>query len=149
MDNRRQARLVLLLIAPGGLAIAVAAVWLAITFHDPAGALFRQVLIIPALGALLAWFALASGARRYTVGKLPRLRMNSPAALVWGGFRVALLIASVLVLVGWLGALALGVELASAFIGGFVLLAFLTVVTGLAGGAFINSALVVRHWRRA
>ena len=148
MGISRRARLPLFFIAVAALALAISAVSLAVTFGDPVSPLFAHVLTIPVIAALVIWFALAWAARRATIGDLPKESVNSWAAFVWGGSRVALLLATVLVTVGWLITLALGLELATDFVRALVLLLVVTAFTGIAGGAFLNSVWAMRHWRR-
>lgn len=51
------------------------------------------------------------------------------------------------VIMGWLIALALGLEIATALIRAGVLLVVAMAFTGIIGGAFLNSVLAVRHLR--
>ena len=69
------------------------------------------------------------------------------ASFVWGGSRVSLLIATIAEMVGCLIALALDLEIATAFVRAAVLLAVVMAFTGIIGGALLNSVLAVRHWR--
>jgi nitrate/nitrite transporter NarK len=60
---------------------------------------------------------------------------------------VALLVATVLLVICWLAALTFGLAAQTAFVQAAVLLLVVTALTGIAGGAFLNSALAIRHWR--
>ena len=131
----------------GAILLACGALSLSVTERDPAASLFQHVLTIKVIAVILIWNLLAWSARRLIVGKLPELRMNSLMALIWGGSRVAFLIATVAALVGWLIALALGLEIATALIRAVVLLAVAMAFTGMIGGAFLNSMLAIRRLR--
>ena len=123
------------------------AVFLSVTERDPTISLFQHVLTIQVVAVILIWSLLAWSARWLIVGKLPELRLNSLSALILGGSRVAILIATVTVMVGWLIALALGLEIAPALFRAGVLLAVAMAFIGIIGGAFLNSVLAVRHLR--
>jgi len=146
MSTRPSAKLTLALVIAGALLLAGGALYLAITEGDPVSPLFRHVLTLEVMGTFLVWFTVAWAARRFTVGKLPRLQLNS-AGVIWGGSRVALLIATVLLMIGWLAALAFGLAVQIAFVRAVLLLVVVTAFTGMAGGAFLNSMLAFRHWR--
>jgi hypothetical protein len=145
MSIRPSAKATLVLVIAGALLLAGGALYLAITERDPVLPLFRNVLANQVMAALVVWFAAAWAARRFTVGKLPNLQLNS-AGLIWGGSRVALLIATVLLMTGWLAAFAFGLAVQTAFFQAAVMLLVVTAVTGIAGGAFLNSVLAFRHW---
>jgi hypothetical protein len=142
------ARFVWPLVAVAAVAIAIATISLALVVGDPVGPLFRQPITVPLMLALFVWALLAGAARRLTVGKLPTVSVNSRAVFFWGASRFALLMAVVLVLAISLVSFAIGLEIAGALLRGSVLLIVVTGFTGLGGGAFLNSALAVKHWRR-
>jgi hypothetical protein len=73
--------------------------------------------------------------------------LSEGAALIWGGFRIALFVALLAVIVGGAIALIVGLQIGAAFVRAFVLIAIVTVISGIAGGAFLNSLLVVRRLR--
>jgi hypothetical protein len=137
---------VLTLVIVAGLLIAGGAVLLT-TQGDPINGLFRHVLTVEVIAGLLVWNLLAWAARRATVGKLPKMQLNSTATFIWGGFRVALFVATVTLLVCWVTALVIGLAVETAFIKAVVLLLLVTAFTGITAGAFLNSTLVVRRWR--
>ena len=147
MNAQLSGRSALAFIIVGGILLAGGALFLTLTRGDAASSLFQHVLTIQVIAVLLAWFLLAWSARRLIVGKLSKLRLNSLTAFIWGGSRVSFLIATLTVMVGWLSALALGLEIATAFLRAVVLLVVATAFTGIIGGAFLNSVLAVRHWR--
>ena len=147
MDAPVSARSALKFVIAGAMLLAGGALFLTFTRGDAAGTLFQHVLTIQVIAVLLIWFLLAWSARQLIVGKLQKLRLNSLAAFIWGGSRVSLLIATVTVMVGWLVALALGLEIATAFVRAVVMLVVTTAFTGIISGAFVNSVLAVRHWR--
>lgn len=146
MSAPRPDRLLLTLVIVAGLLIAGGAVLLT-TQADPISGLFRHVLTVEVIAGLVVWNLLAWAARRVTVGKSPKMPLNSTATFVWGGFRVALFIATVTLLVCWVTALLIGFVLEAAFIKAVVLLLLVTAFTGITAGAFLNSMLVVRRWR--
>jgi hypothetical protein len=146
MSIRPSPRVALWMVIAGAVLLPGAALYLAITGGDPVSPLFRRVLTMQIMAALLLWFIAAWAARRLTVGRLPKPQLNS-TGILWGGSRVALLIATVLLMLGWLTSLALGLAVQVAFARAVVLLFVVTALTGLAGGAVINSVLVARHWR--
>jgi hypothetical protein len=88
----------------------------------------------------------ALAVRPFTVERLPKLRLSLPVVM-WSGSQVILLIATVLLMIGCLAALAFGLAVQVAFLRAVALLAVVTFFTGIAGGAIINSRSVVRHWR--
>jgi hypothetical protein len=135
------------LVVIAGLLLAGGAVYLTATQGDLLGPLFGDVLAMPVIGAVVVWFLMTWAARRTIVGSLPDTRRASNAALIWGGSRLALLLGVIILLVCWLGALALGFALEIALIRAVGLLAVLTAFTGIIGGAFLNSVATVRHWR--
>ncbi len=147
MDAPVSARRALAFVIVGAILLAAGALFLTFTRGDPASSVFQHVLTIQVIAVLLVWFFLAWSARRLIVGKSPKLRPNSVATFIWGGSRVSLLIATVTAMVGWLIALALGLDIATAFVRAVVLLVVVTAFTGIIGGAFLNSLLAVRHWR--
>src|SRR5205809_765742 len=118
------------------LLIASGAVYLTATQGDMLGPLFQHVLTGRVLVSIISWTCLAHAARRLLVGKLPKIRLSSRAALVWGGSRVALLIAVVMVLVIWITALTLGLAIKTALVRAMALLFVVTAFTGIIGGAF-------------
>lgn len=94
MSTRPSPRSALALVIAAARALAGGALYLATIVGDPIGPLFRHVLTLQVMAALLIWFAAAWAARRFTVGKLPKLKLNY-AGLIWGSSRVTLLIATV------------------------------------------------------
>lgn len=146
MDAPISARSALAFIVPGAILLSGGALFLTVTRGDLPSSLFQQVLTIQFTAGLFVWFFLAWSARRLVVGKLPKPRSNSVATFVWGASRVSLLIATLTAMVCWLIALALGLDIATAFIRAVVLLVVATAFTGVIGGAFLNSVLAVRHW---
>lgn len=146
MSTRPSPRSALALVIAAALLLAGGALYLATLVGDPVGPLFRHVLTLQVIAVLLIWFAAAWAARRFIVGKLPKLELNY-AGLIWGASRVALLIATVLLLLGWLTVLALGLAVETAFVRAAILLLIVTAITGIAGGAFLNSLLAIQHWR--
>lgn len=147
MDARAPARLLLMLVVLSGLLLASATVFLSVWLGDPVGPLFRQALTIQVILGLVVWFFLAWAARRLIVGKLANMPLASGAAFICGGFRVALLIAAVTLIVCGLASLALGLEIGTAFLRALVLILVVTAFTGIIGGAFFNSLLAVRRLR--
>ena len=137
----------LALVLLAALLIASGALFLTIDRGDVLGPLFRYGPAIQVIAMLFVWSLLAWSARRLIVGKLPTLALNSWAALIWAGSRVALLFAIISVMAGWLIALVLGLEVETAFARAIVLLVVVTALTGMISGAFLNSFLAVRHWR--
>ena len=121
--------------------------FLTVRLGDPIGPLFSQLLTIQVLLGLVVWALLALTARRLMVGKVDNMPKTSIAIFLWGGFRVALLVATVTAIVCWLAALALGLEIATAFLRALVLILVVTAFTGMFGGAFFNTMLVVRRLR--
>jgi len=148
MDPRSPARLWIALVVFAGLAVASGAVFYSATEHDPIGPLFRQSLTAPVIVGLMAWSLLALGARWLLVGKLPKRPVSFVPTLIWGGFRVALLVATVTAIVGWLAALALGLAVSTIVFRALVLILIFSAFTGITGGAFINSMLAIGEWRR-
>ena len=110
--------------------------------------MFGYVANIQAILVLIVWAALSWAVRRLVVGIVEDEPTNSLALFMWGGFRVCLLIATVVLLLGWLIALAVGHALQPALLQAVVLIVVVTAVTGMIGTAAANSWLVVRHWRR-
>ena len=131
----------------GGLLLAIGAVFLTVTRGDPISPLFRHPLTVQIIVGLLTWSLLAWTARLLIVGKLRKLRLNSMAAFIWGGSRLALWLATLTVLVSWLATLALGLLVETALARATVLLVMVTAFMGIIGGAFFNSTLVIRRWR--
>ena len=146
MEAPRPARLVGTLVVIAGLLLASGAAFLAM-HGDPTSPLFGNVLTVRVIVGLVVWSVLAWAARRVTLGRLPKMRLNSTATLVWGGFRVALFIAAVTLMVSWLLALALGGGVETTLVRALVLVLLVTFFTSIAAGAFFNSMLVVRRWR--
>ena len=136
----------LALVIAGALLSAGGVLSLAIAEGDAVGSLLRQVLTFQVFVPPMVWFAAAWGVRRFAIGKLPTLQLSF-AEVVWGGSRVALLIATALLLIGWLATLAFGLGVQLAFVRAVVLLAAVSALTGIAGGAYLNSMLAIRHWR--
>jgi hypothetical protein len=134
-------------IAITAVVLASGAVLLAVRLGDPISPLFREALTLQIVAVLIVWFTVAWAARRVIVGQLPTDSIPSPAALLWGGSRVALVGAIFLVLVACLVSLTLGFQLASAFARALFFLFVAMAATGIAGGAAINSILAWRHWR--
>ena len=96
----------------------------------------------------MAWSLLALGPRWVLVGKLPKRPVSFVPVLIWGGFRVALLVATVTVIVCWLAGLAFGLAVSTTFVRALILILIFSAFTGITGGAFINSMLAVGQWRR-
>ena len=67
--------------------------------------------------------------------------------VAWGGLRVALMLAALLLIVGWLLSLAIGPQFSTPLFRAFAFLAVLAWLTGLTGAAVINSMLIVRRGR--
>jgi hypothetical protein len=137
---------VLTLVIVAGLLVAGCAVLLT-TQADPISGLFRHVFALEGIAGLVVWNLLAWAVRRVTVGRSPKMPLNSTATFVWGGFRVTLFIATVTLVACWMTALLMGLILETAFIKAAVLLVLVTAFTRITAGAFLNSMLVVRRWR--
>lgn len=129
----------------GAILFAGSALYFAITQGDNYGPLLRHVLSNQAMITILVWSVVALGARWLTVGKLPKSPQNS-TTVIWGASRLSLLIAVVLLMIGTLIALAFNLAPQLALFRAFVFLLVVTGLTGIAGGAFYNSMLAVRHW---
>ena len=140
------AKMNLSLMIASAILLAGGALYLAITRGDPVSPLFRHGRTIEIVAALLLWSMAAWAVRRLTVGRLPGLQLNLPG-IIWGGSRLAFLVATLLLIVGWLTALAFGLTVKVAFIQAVALLFIVTFFTGIAGGAVINSMLAIQHWR--
>lgn len=138
-------RLVLAALVAGALLLAASALGLTATGGN---AVFGYVANIQAILAIIAWAALAWLARRLVVGRIEDKPSDSLALFMWGGFRVCLLLATVVLLVGWLIGLAMGHALQPALLQAVVLMVVVTAVTGIIGTATVNSWLAIRHWRR-
>jgi len=134
------------IVIAAGLLIAGGAVLLTMQ-RDPINGLFRHALTVEIIAGLLAWNLIAWAARRVTIGKLPKMRLNSTATFVWGGFRVALFVATVALLVCWVTALVIGLAVETMIVKAVLLLFLVTAFTGITAGAFLNSMLIVRRWR--
>lgn len=93
--------------------------------------------------AILGWGMVTWLVRRLTVGKLPKLPMNSPVVFVFGIFRLVLLVAIVLSGISWLVALAFGLNGDQAFPEAFVLLVVSAALSGIIGGGIINLMLAL------
>jgi hypothetical protein len=146
MQTRPSPKSALALVVGGALLLAGGALYLTVSRSDAVSPLFQHVLTIQIIIALAVWFAAARVARRFTVGKLQKLPL-SPGAVIWGSSRLALLLATVLLMIGWLAALILGLAVETAFVQAVVLLLIVTAFTGMEGGAFLNSILAIRHCR--
>lgn len=138
-------RLVLAALIAGALALSGGAVALTATGGDAA---FGYIANIQFIIIVLAWAMLALAARWLVVGKVGEIASDSSAMLIWGGFRVCLLLAVVALLLGWVIALALGHDVRRLLLQAVVLMVVVAAVTGIIGGAAINSWLAVRHWVR-
>ncbi len=147
MNTPRPSRLWLAFVVAAGFLLASGAVILTETKGDPIGPLFRHRLTVQIIVGLVIWSLLAWAARLLVVGKLPKLRLNSMATFLWGSSRIALLVATVTVMVPWLATLALGLVVETALARATVLLVMITAFTGIIGAAFFNSTLVIRCWR--
>ena len=139
-------RKILALVCVGAFFLAGGALYLAITEANLVGPLFRKVLTLKVMAALFIWFTAAWAARRFAPRKAQTVKFGQ-TWLVWGGTRVALLIATFVLLMGWLATLALGLALQTAFIRAATLLCVVTAYTGIAGGALMNSMVAIRHRR--
>jgi len=129
-------------VAFAGAVTAIAAVGLCIWL----GAAAEWPLVIAVLGSelcqLIAW-----PARRLLVGKvraLPKTRL----LLTFLASRIALLIAAVILLVGTIVAYALGIDGRVVVLRSLVGIMLITAATGMLGGAAINTAVLLRHWRK-
>ena len=147
MDAPRPARLWLALVIAAGILLAIGAMFLSVVWGDPINPLFRHVLTVQVIAVLLAWSVLAWATHLLLFGRLPKLQLTSMPAFAWGGFRIALFVATVTAMVCWLASLALGLAVETVFIRAIVLLVIVTAFTGLIGAAFFNSLLVVRRLR--
>ncbi|MES2904762.1 MAG: hypothetical protein V4696_11300 [Pseudomonadota bacterium] len=108
---------------------------------------FEYVANIWFILAILVWAVLAWTARRFIVGRVGETPANSLPVLIWGAFRVCLLLATVILLVCWLVALALGHGMERPMLQAVVLIVVVTAVSGIIGGATLNSLLAIRHWQ--
>jgi hypothetical protein len=136
----------LALVIGGALLLASAALYLTVAVGDPLRTVFRQVLTIEAMAALVVWSAIALLARWLIVGRLPKLHLTA-TGVVWSVSRLVCVIAAVLLLIGWLGTLALRLPMQVTFARAAILLIVATGFTGIANGAFLNSKLALSHWR--
>ena len=82
-------------------------------------------------------------ARRLALRKAPMVRVGQ-TWLLWVGSRLALLIATFLLVIGWFATLALGFAVQTAFIRAASLLCVVTAFTGIAAGALLNSMVAMR-----
>lgn len=148
MDAPLPPRLLIASVVVAGLCVASGAVFFSATEVDPIGPLFHQALTGQIIVGLLAWSLLALGLRWLLLGRLPKMPISFVPGLIWGGFRIALLVATVIVIVVWLAALVLGLAVATTFFKALVLILMFSAFTGIAGGAFINSILAMGELRR-
>lgn len=149
MDTEPRPRIVLLIVGALTFAVAISSVSLARVVGDPIESVFQlQITGLTVLGVLV-WAVASLTARRLFVGKFPSEIVKSRVLILWGGFRFVLLLAIVLDLVIWLVSVALGLEMSNTFLRGLVLLIVFSAFLGIAGGAFLNSFVTIRHWRRA
>ena len=114
---------------------------------DPVSALLQNPSTLYLLAGLVVWRLLAGAARWIILKALPNVGSEASAGLVWGSFRLALLVATVTALVGWLAAMTMGLALQAVLIEAVLLLVLVTAFTGVLGGAVFDSMLAVRHWR--
>ena len=138
-------RLVLSVLVAGALLLAGSAFALTATTGNT---VFGYLANIKAILVLIVWAALSWAARRLIVGIVDDEPTNSLALYMWGGFRVCLLLATIVLLLSWPIALAIGHALQPALLQAVVLMVVVTAVTGIIGTATANSWLAVRHWRR-
>jgi len=101
MGSSRHHHIALALVIVAALLIAASAVLLT-TQGDPLNGLFRHVLTVPVIAVLVGSNLIAWAARRMALGKLPKIHLKSTAALIWGGCRFAMLVATVTLLLCWL-----------------------------------------------
>ena len=146
--NSRYARFWLIYVVLLGVAAASGAVYLSITFGDPVGLLFRNILTGPVILGIVSWSMLALAVRWWAIGKRVKHPLASKVAYFWGGSRLALIIATLSLGVAWLISLALALSGETAILAAFVFIIAITAFTGLLGGAIGNSVLVAKHWRR-
>ena len=93
--------------------------------------------------AILGWSMVTWLVRRLTVGKLPKLSTKSPAVLIFGIFRLVLLVAIILSGISWLVALAFGLNGDQDFPEAFVLLVVSSALSSIIGGGIINLMLAL------
>ena len=146
--NSRSAHLWFIYVAVMGVAVVSGAVYVSVTFGDPVGLLFRSILTGPVILGIVSWSLLALALRWLTIGKLVRPPFASKVTYLWGGSRLALILATLALGVTWLVSLALAWSSGAAILGAFIFIVVITAFTGLLGGAIGNSVLVAKHWRR-
>lgn len=146
VDTRDSHRLATTLVVGAGIVLAAAAVLLS-GQGGPLSFMFRHGLFVGIMAGICVWNPIAWAARRVIVGKQPELCLSSTLTSLWGGFRVALLVAVVTLLVFAVAALAIGLGVGATLVKAIVLVMFVAAITGITAGAIFNSMLVVRHWR--
>ncbi len=139
-------RLLIALMGLGGLLIVALALLVNRHINGGVALLFNHVLTSWVIGVLVLWNIFAWALRRLWVGSFPK--QTSFAAIVWVAFRVMLLVSIVILLLGSLISIAIGNKpFGEAMIQAFVMTLVFSVVTRIAGGAAMNSALVFKRWR--
>jgi hypothetical protein len=147
MDRPPSSRLLLSLAVAAGALLAAGAVFLTRRPIAPLGSPFQPALTVPVMVSILLWALLSLAARRKFVGKLPKAQTFSLPALIWGGSRVAFACSFLILLTCWVISFAFDLEATPTFLQAGVLVLVWMGFTGLIGGAFLNSLLVVRRWR--
>lgn len=147
MAPRRSAKLTLALIATGALLLAGSALLLSFDGFALPGPL--QDVVLLAFGILLGWSLLAWSARRLLVPGPLKSRLYSIPAMAWFGLRMALLLATLAVILGWASAAAIGSGVTPALARAFVPLVLLSTALSMIDGAVRNTLLTVRRARVA
>ena len=135
-------------VVASGIILAAIALFVTEKLGDATSVLFDQLLPIPAIGVLLLWAVIAWVARRALYDQPPDLTLHSRGILVWVGSRISLLVATVLLLIPWIIALATGHDAMPTLLRAFILVLVVTALTGIIGGAVLNSALAIRQFRK-
>jgi hypothetical protein len=147
MNSPPSDRLLLSLVLVAAVLLAAGAFLLAAQPTDLSGPRYQDFPIAPVVLVFFAWALLSVTARLLFIGRLPKSQKPSWAAMMWGGSRFAMAISTLILLICWLVSLAVGLQAEATFLHAAVLLLVFMGLTGVVGGAYLNSLLVLRRWR--
>ena len=147
MNGPSSNRLLLSLVLPAAVLLATGAVFLEAHPIELSGVRDQDFPIVPVILIFLVWPLLSVTARLLFVGRLPKSPMPSWASLMWGAFRFAMFVSSLILLICWLISMSLGLHVQATFLRAALLLVVFMGLTGMVGGAFLNSILVLKRWR--
>ena len=144
MHSRIKSLSILTAIVAASGSLTVGAYFLVSSGIYRASELGAHVINGPVIVAILGWGLATWLVRILVVGKRPKLPAHRLPILIFGLFRLMLLVATMLAGICWIVALAVGLKFGQDLLEAFVILIVSSALIGIVGGGIINALLTFK-----